>query len=110
MVLDPFDGEGLVADAHDDAGVGAGVDFEDGGEGGLRAGEGVVAGDGDVLGDVAVDSLSVVFDVGGFAVDDFTGELYGAAEGAEDALTGVLLVLVHILGGINVCHMAVART
>ena len=87
MVLNSFDGEFLVPHAHNHTGVGPGCDFELFREGVVGPGEGVVSGYGNVLWDVTVDSAAVVFDLGGFAVDNLAGIGDVAAKDREDALS-----------------------
>lgn len=86
MELHAVQGGGAVAEAHDDAVVGAGSDVQFGGHGGGFYGEGVVAGGGEGAGEVFEDGGAVVDELGGFAVHEFGGVGDDAAEGFCDGL------------------------
>lgn len=98
MILNSFYSEGFVAHSHDDAGVGTGVDLEDGREGCLCSSKRVITGDGDVLRDVTVDSFRVMLDMRGLAVDNFTSKFYSATECAENALSGIAELVIPTRG------------
>ena len=86
MVLDAFQGPGLVADAHDFVVVGVGGDFEFGGEGAVADDEGVVAGGGKRIGHSGVDRFAIVVDLIGFAVHEPGGSFDDCAADVADAL------------------------
>jgi hypothetical protein len=92
--LDALDSELFMADSHDDTLSSVrttgnpGSNFEAVGDGRMRAGERVVAGDGDVLRDSSIDALAVMDNGRSLAMEDFARLCYGSAKDGEDALPG----------------------
>ena len=86
MELDALEGQGAVAHAHDDAGLGGRGDLELVGRGRRVDREGVVAGDGQRRGHALEHAAPVVRDDGGLAVHEFGGVGDGAAECLRDGL------------------------
>jgi hypothetical protein len=84
--LNALDGEFAVAEAHDDAVLGFGGDVQHARERFALDDEGVVAGGGEGVGEVAEDTLAVMIDRAGFAVEEFGGADDLRTEGRADGL------------------------
>jgi len=89
--LDAFNGQGAMAQAHDDGSIavvrgGAGGDDEVGGQGLLGDDQRVVAGAGEGRFQALEDALAVMIDRAGLAVHQVRGADHLAAEGLADGL------------------------